>query len=95
MQCLARKLWYICCPLVQDPCIVRTSKHSSSTDVGQAQVTENSIHRILTMGQMLICWFGEIRVALELFSICKRLTDNREVNSVFVKLFLTSVYEKN
>lgn len=58
-------------------------------------MTENSIHRILTMGQMLICWFGEIRVALELFSICKRLTDNREVNSVFVKLFLTSVYEKN
>lgn len=95
MQRLARKLWYICCPLVQDPCIVRTSKHSSSTDVRQAQVTENSIHRILTMGQMLICWLGEIRVALELFSICKRLTDNREVNSVFVKLFLTSVYEKN
>lgn len=44
LQYLAWKLWYICCPLVQDPCIVRTSKHSSSADVLQAQVTENSMH---------------------------------------------------
>ena len=74
---------------------MRTSKHSSSTDVRQAQVTENSMHRLLTMGRMLIGWLGEIRVALELFSVCKSLTDNREVNSVFVKLCLTNAYEKN
>lgn len=70
---------------------MRTSKHSSSTDVRQAQVTENSMHRLFTMGRMLIEWPGEIRVALELFSICKSLTDNRKVNGVFVKLYLTEV----
>lgn len=74
---------------------MRTSKHSSSTDVRQAQVTENSMHRLLTTGRMLIGWLGEIRVALELFSICESLTDNREVNSVSVKLCLTDAYEKN
>lgn len=47
------------------------------------------------MGWMLIGWLGEIRVALELFSICKSLTDNKEVNSVFVKLCLTDADEKN
>lgn len=74
---------------------MRTSKHSSSTDVRQAQVTENSMHGLLTMGRMLIEWLGEIRVALELFSICKSLTDKGEVNSVFVKLCLTEACEKN
>lgn len=58
-------------------------------------MTENSMQRLLTKGRMLIAWLEEIIIALELFSVCKSLTDNREVNGVFVKLSLTDAYEKN